>query len=118
KAELEKYVKIFQELGIPLLAIELNYFSMVRGLMATGAVSNLVNEGGRWCLLTVSDNSFFTAILEGVKIQKTADAWLSVTEEDSPSTTTQEVQQDFEAFVEGEAFEKLILVNNANRINS
>lgn len=117
KAEIEKYMKIFQELKIPLLGIELGYFSMLRGLVATGAVSAEIDNASRWCVLTVSDNSFFASVQDGVKIIRTTEAPLSVTEEDDQSTI-QEIQQDFETFAEQEIFSKLVVVNNSNRINS
>lgn len=117
KAEIERYMKIFQELRIPLLAIELSYFSMLRGLVATGAVSQEVESAARWCVLVISDNSFFASIQDGVKIIRTADAPLSVTADDDQSTI-QEIYQDFESFTEHEMFNKLVVVNNSNRINS
>ncbi|MCE3235625.1 MAG: hypothetical protein K0Q50_1805 [Vampirovibrio sp.] len=117
KAEIEKYMKIFQELKIPLLGIELGYFSMLRGLVATGAVAAEIENASRWCMLTVSDNSFFASVQDGVKIIRTTEAPLSVTEDDDQSTI-QEIQQDFETFAEQEIFSKLVVVNNSNRINS
>ncbi len=117
KTEIEKYTQIFQELRIPLLGIELNYFSILRGLVSTGAVSEEIDSQARWCLLVISDNSFYTSIQQGLQIQKTADAPLSVTAEDDQGVI-QEIQQDFETFTEMEAFGKLVIVNNASRISS
>jgi hypothetical protein len=117
KLEIEKYMKIFQELRIPLLSIDLSYFSMLRGLVATGAVSSEVENTSRWCVLVISDNSFFASIQDGVKIFRSADAPLSITEEDD-QFIVQEIQQDFETFAENEVFDKLVVVNNSNRINS
>jgi hypothetical protein len=117
KAEIEKYMKIFQELRIPLLTIELSYFSIFRGLVATGAVQAEVDEGGRWCLLVISDNSFFASVQDGLKISKTMDAPLSISADEEMSTV-QEIQQDFDNFAEGEIFSKLVVVNNSNRISS
>lgn len=117
KSEIEKYMKVFQELQIPLLGIELSYFSMLRGLVATGAVAQEIDNDEPWALLVISDYSFFASIQQGVKILKTTDSPLSVTEEDEQATI-QEIVQDFEAFTDRETFSKLIVVNNANRINS
>lgn len=117
KTEIEKYQKIFQELRIPLFAIELNYFSILRGLVATGAVSEELETNSRWCLLVVSDNSFFASIQEGIKIIKTTDAPLSTAEGDDHSAIN-EIQQDFESFSDMEVFNKLIVINNANSIGS
>ncbi len=117
KAEIEKYMKVFQELKIPLLGIELSYFSILRGLMATGAVAQEVENEEAWGLLVVSDTSFFASIQQGMRIQKTTDAPLSMTSEDDESTI-HEIVQDFESFTDRETFGRLIVVNNANRINS
>jgi hypothetical protein len=118
KPEIEKYMQVFQELKIPLLSIELSYFSVLRGLVSsTSAVSQEIENNERWCLLVISDNGFFASVQEGVKITKTMDAPLSASDEDE-NAAIQELQQDFETFSDMETFTKLILVNNANRINS
>jgi hypothetical protein len=113
KVEIEKYQKVFQELRIPLIAIELSYFAMLRGLLATGAVQEEVEASSRWGMLTVSDSSFFTAILDGVKIVRTTDAPLSISGDDSHAVV-QEIQQDFETFLEDEQLSKLVVINNSN----
>ncbi|WP_373532678.1 hypothetical protein [Vampirovibrio sp.] len=118
KTEIEKYMKVFQELQIPLLGIELSYLSILRGLIATGAVSHEIDNAEPWALLVISDYSFFVSIQRGLKIIKTADAPLSVTEEEDEQATLLDIVQDFEAFTDRETFAKLIVVNNANRINS
>ncbi|WP_303673132.1 hypothetical protein [Vampirovibrio chlorellavorus] len=117
KAEIEKYMKVFQELRIPLLGIELSYFSILRGLVVTGAVSQELEQEQPWCLLVISDYSFFASIQQGTKILKTADAPLSINEEDDMATI-QEIIQDFEAFTDNQFFERLVFVNNANRLKS
>jgi hypothetical protein len=117
KAEIEKYMKIFQELRIPLMAIELSYFSIFRGLVATGAVQAEVEDTSRWCLLVISDNSFFVSVQDGLRIAKTMDAPLSISDDDDLSTI-QEIQQDFDGFTEGEIFSKVVVVNNSNRVGS
>lgn len=117
KSEIEKYMKVFQELKIPLLGIELSYFSILRGLVATGAVAQEVERDEPWAMLVVSDYSFFASIQQGMKILKSTDAPLSVTTDDDLSTI-QEIVQDFESFTDRETFNRLIVVNNANRISS
>lgn len=117
KSEIEKYMKVFQELRIPLLGVELSYFSILRGLVATGAVAQEIDQDESWAMLVVSDYSFFASIQQGMKIVKSTDAPLSVTTDDDLSTL-QEIVQDFESFTERETFNKLIVVNNANRISS
>lgn len=117
RPEIERYMKVFQELRIPLQAIDLGYFSMLRGLMATGAVRKEVDEGDRWCLVSVSDHSFFASIQEGLSLKKTSESPLSVTVDDTQSIV-QEIQQDFDSFTDQEVFSKLVVVNNASRIPS
>lgn len=118
KPEIEKYTQIFQELHIPLIGIEMSYFSMIRGLIITGVISgdDIANRM-RWCLLTLNDHSFFASIQEGLKIQKSTEAPLSVSAEDD-ETAISEVQQDFSSFVANESFDRLILVNNSHTLNS
>lgn len=117
RSEIEKYMKVFQELRIPLLGIELSYFSILRGLVATGAAAQEVERNETWAMLVVSDYSFFASVQQGMKILRSTDAPLSVTMDDDLATI-QEIIQDFESFTERETFSKLIVVNNANRINS
>jgi hypothetical protein len=117
RTEIEKYMKVFQDLRIPLLGIELSYLSILRGLIATGAVAHEVDNRESWALLVISDYSFFVSIQQGFKILKTTETPLSVTGEDNRATLL-EIVQDFEAFTEQETFSKLILINNSNRINS
>lgn len=118
KVEIDKYVQTFQELKIPLAAIELSYFSMIRGLLATGVLGNEnITRGDRWCLLAISDTSLFASIQQGFRIQKTMDVPLSVSE-DSDEGVISEIQQDFATFAEAESFSKLFLINNSGNINS
>jgi hypothetical protein len=118
KVEIDKYVQAFQELKIPLAAIELSYFSMIRGLLATGVLGNEnITRGDRWCLLVISDNALFVSIQQGFKIQKTTDVPLSVSEDDDEGAIS-EIQQDFAAFTESETFSKLFFINNSRNINS
>jgi hypothetical protein len=70
-----------------------------------------------WCLLVISDYSFFASIQQGTKILKTADAPLSINEEDDLATI-HEIIQDFEAFTDNQFFDRLVFVNNANRLKS
>lgn len=119
KEEIDKYVQIFQENRIPLMGIELNYFSVLRGLIATGAVREEMETQARWCLLVVSDYSFFSCIQDGSKIAKTTDAPLSTMDSDEGGTSAvSEIQQDFANFVESEVFVKLVVVNNSSRIKT
>ncbi len=117
KAEIEKYMQVFEELRIPLVAIELSYFSIIRGLVATGSISEEIDENKRWSLMVINDNSFFCAMNEGLRILKTLDAPLSVSAEEEDAIL-QEIHQDFEGFTSLENFDKLVLVNNALGINT
>lgn len=113
KMEIEKYQKVFQELRIPLLTIELSYFALLRGLVATGAVQDEIEAVSRWGMLAISDSSFFVSIQDGVKILRTTDAPLSMGGEDTHSVV-QEIQQDFEIFLEEDLLSKLVVINNSS----
>jgi hypothetical protein len=115
KDEVEHYIQIFQESRIPLMGIDLGYFSTIRGLVATGAVREELESEERWCLLVISNYSLFASLQRGVKLNKSLDTPLS-SSEDTASSAVQEIQQDFESFIAGEEFTKLIVVNNSNRI--
>lgn len=115
KSEIDKYVEIFQANRIPLLAIELNYFSILRGLVASGAINDEISRRQNWCMLVIADYTFFSAICEGGKIQKTIEAPLSIGMSDE-LTAIAEIKQDFERFIDQQALSKLIVINNSERI--
>jgi hypothetical protein len=118
KTEIEKYVQIFKELHIPILGIELSYFSIMRGLVATGVIGgDEIARRERWCLLAISDTSMYASIQEGMKIQKTTDAPLSAASEEDQAVID-EIHQDFESFISNEQFDKLVLVNNSRSLDS
>jgi hypothetical protein len=117
KDEIEHYVRIFKEYRIPLVGIELGYCSVLRGLLATGAVQEELENQERWCLLVISDYSFFASVQRGVKPCKSIDTPLS-SSEDLAGSIVQEIQQDFESFMSGEDVSKLIVVNNSRRIRT
>jgi hypothetical protein len=118
RVEVDKFVNAFQELKIPLVAIDLNYTCILRGLVASGAIMDEITQGERWCLLCVADFSFFAMMLDGVNIQSILEAPLSVGAKDEYAAIT-EIQQDFEQFTGfDEPLGKLVLVNNSQRIQS
>jgi hypothetical protein len=118
KTEIDKYTSVFQELRIPLMAIELSYFSMIRGLLATGVLGNeSILNPEPWCLVTISNNSMFASIQKGLKLQKTIEVPLSIME-DGDQTAISEIQQDFVTFSANESFQKLFFINNSRNINS
>ncbi|MBY0402612.1 MAG: hypothetical protein K2X66_01840 [Cyanobacteria bacterium] len=117
KSEIEKYCEAFQINKIPLMGIELNYFSILRGLFASGAIADEIEQQAKWCLLIVADYTFFAAICVGEKIEKTIEAPLSVGMNDELSAII-EIQQDFENFIEDEPLTKLILVNNSDKLDT
>jgi hypothetical protein len=118
KGEIEKYTRVFQELHLPLIAIDLSYFSIIRGLLTTGILGNdIVTKGESWCLLAISDNAMFAASMKGLRIQKTIDVRLSVIANED-NGVIQEIQQDFLEFNEEQEFTKVCLINNANSLES
>lgn len=117
KSELEKYVQAFQDHKIPLLAVDLNYLSIQRGLIASGAVTEEISSNSKWCLLVVADYTFFAAICVGGTIEKTIEAPLSVGANDELNAII-EIQQDFDNFVGMDTLSKLVLVNNSERLDT
>jgi len=116
KIEIERIVDVFSQLHIPLKSIELNYCSILRGLLATGTISEEVTNQTRWCLVVLADANVFLALMEGMNFLKVSDTPLSTQAglEDSLA----DIRQDYDSFTEGEEFGKLVLVNNALKFNS
>ncbi|MBY0449292.1 MAG: hypothetical protein K2X01_01535 [Cyanobacteria bacterium] len=117
KAEIEKYLKIFNTLNIPLHGIDINYFALIRGLVATGAVAGEVEQNATWALLTVTDYAFSAIVCQGQQIVKAMEAPLSIQSNDEMSII-QEIQQDFAQFMDSEALTKVVLVNNTDRVTT
>ncbi|MGE0201672.1 MAG: hypothetical protein AB7P76_11975 [Candidatus Melainabacteria bacterium] len=113
--EVELYQSIFTALDIPLIAIDLNYLSILRGLMATQTVSQEVEEQTPWLLMVLTDNTFFLSLQQGNRITKTFEARLSVSSSD-PQAAMADIQEDFAYFCEGEAYAKMVLVSNADTL--
>lgn len=118
RQEIEKISSVFQDIRIPLKAIELNYFSIFRGLLATGTISDEVTNKDHWCLSVLTDTNFFAALFEGVNILKISDTPLSQNVNTDENIT--EIQEDFRLFANSstETFNKLVLVNNASKLQS
>lgn len=115
--EIEKIILAFDELNIPLLNIDLNYFSILRGLLPTGYITEETEGNLPWCLMVVSDTTLFLMLLEGLTIVRTSEAPLSVNSEDT-SATLSEITHDFNAFTGFDSIQKLVIVNNAIQIKS
>ncbi len=118
KSEIDKYIQIFRSQKIPLQGIELNYLSIMRGLVSTGVIAgDELTRSVHWCLMVISDTAMFISSQDGMRLLKATESLLSATVEDEQSALT-EIQQDFEGFVAGESFEKIVLVNNSRTIDS
>ncbi len=116
KDEIEKYQDIFDKVKVPLAAIEMGYLSALRGLVATHAVGDEVDNDSVWALMIITQSSFFLALMQGNQMTKTTDSPISVTPEDADATMS-DIQQDLEFFLDGELYSKLVVVNNTKEIN-
>ncbi|MEM0951683.1 MAG: hypothetical protein AAGI66_06015 [Cyanobacteria bacterium P01_H01_bin.74] len=112
-AEIEKYVRIFEELKIPLLAIEINYLNIYKGLFVTGLLKEMLEMQSQWCLAVISNSTVFLSLNQGETILKTSESLLSSAEEE-PELLIQEIEQDFNAFIKDISFDKLIIVHNTS----
>jgi hypothetical protein len=117
KLEMERYFQIFQDNKIPLVAIELNYFALLRGLAASGALADELSQNQTWGLLVVSDYNFFGAIVQGSTFVQTVESPISGGANEELAAIN-EIQQDFDEFLLSTSLTKLVLVNNSERLDS
>ncbi|MBX2859738.1 MAG: hypothetical protein KTR14_00765 [Vampirovibrio sp.] len=117
KIELEKFTQAFEENNIPLIAIDLSYFSIIRGLVAVGAITSELELNSRWCLMVLTDFNFFALIVEGIQPKRSTESILA-TGESSEMVLISDIKQDFESFYEFESLESVVLVNNTTQIDS
>lgn len=116
EVEIQKYIKIFNELKIPLLGIEIGYLSALKGLASTGFLQQELESEELWCLTIISDNSLFFSLNKGSHIQVLSERLISSSEEDI-DILLQEIRQDFDTFIEGTVFQKLVVIHNASCVS-
>ena len=68
KEEVEKVEGVFINLGIPLVAVDASYSSLLRGLSVTGLIDEDIEEAKFWSILLITPNSFVIISLMGNKI--------------------------------------------------
>jgi hypothetical protein len=132
-ADIALFCGAFQDQGIPLVGIDLNYLSLLRGLVLTGAVQEAVETRRQWILMVLADNALLLAEMLGSDIQQLNESPLaasqyvglgpddSSTQEESAALSLQ-VQEDFSAFLsnitdDGLDCKTLVLINNTIRFS-
>lgn len=114
--EIEKFSLAFNDLKIPLKAIEINYFSILRGLLATGTIAEEASTNENWTLLVVSESTFFIGIFQGIQVITMSETLLSQNIE--TGELLQEIKDDYASFTRHQRFEKLVVINNNNRLDT
>ncbi len=118
KPEIEQWAEAFQEVGIPLLQIDLNYLCLMRGLIHTGALAQQVSENTDWGLVFVSDFNFFIATGTGKDLRACLEIPMAK-EVSNVFELMTDILQDFERMTESLSLQKLFLINaNPDRIPS
>ncbi|MBK8190272.1 MAG: hypothetical protein IPK79_07445 [Vampirovibrionales bacterium] len=117
KNTITEFVEAFAANRTPLCGIDINYFSLIRGLIATGTLADLDKPQSRWMLMNVSDHLFTAALFEGLKLKRLSESPLPLATMDA-STAIVEINQDLRRFLAGENFEAAVLINNAERLDT
>ncbi|MEB3286731.1 MAG: hypothetical protein VKJ04_04450 [Vampirovibrionales bacterium] len=116
KTEIEKLQMVFNELKINLKAIEINYFSIMRGLLATGTIAEEAASQDPWGLMVINENTFFISILEGLQFLTLSETLLSQNIERNDLLS--EIKDDYDSFTRHKGFVKLVVVNNNTRLTT
>lgn len=68
KEVLNEVKGVLEKIGLKILAIDTSYTSMIRGLCASGEVSESLLEGANWNVLSINSNSFAIFSMIGDKL--------------------------------------------------
>ncbi len=99
KEEIDKYIRIFHQNRTPLIAIDLNYFSILRGLIATGAIEPILDSEKPWLLMTISDHLFSAAKFQGTQMFRVIE--VPIPQSEDAQGALQMLKEDIQDFLEG-----------------
>jgi Tfp pilus assembly protein PilN len=117
KVERDRLLAVFEHLRLNVVAVELNYSSLLKGLAISQLLTEELENDQPWHLLVVQENLFFIAYLEGDKVVSVFEAPLS-RGHDAESHWLNDISQDFTAFASGMVSQRLVLVNNTLQLAS
>jgi hypothetical protein len=117
KVELDRLLQVFEHLKLTVVGVELNYTSLVKGIISTQLLTDEMESDLPWVLLVVQENVFFMASLQGERFVKTFEAPLS-RGQGAESHWLNDISQDYAEFTAGAACHKLVLVNNTLQLSS
>ncbi len=121
KDEIDKYTRIFHHNKTPLISIDLNYLSILRALIATGAIDSIIDSNKHWLLMTISDHIFFTAKFRGIQMLHVME--MPILKNTDFQTTFNTIKEDIDEFL-GDFLEgskdnrQIIWVDNTEKISS
>jgi hypothetical protein len=107
--------QIFNDLKIPLVAMECHYTATVRGLLALGGLEQEVMSDLKWAVLIVGAFSTCLVLMEGKSLEKIQEIPLVVDNASSEAVGSQ-IREDFGHFCQFQVLSKIILINNTSKL--
>lgn len=68
KNQVEKITEIFETNNMKLMALDVSFASLTRGLEASGILEENFENQYKWCIITISANNYIIAKFEGEKL--------------------------------------------------
>jgi hypothetical protein len=115
KEDVDSWVEAFQTLRTPVIAIDNGFFSLLRGLMATGAIQNVVEHERPWLLLLLTDSSCQMGIFQGYQLKWAEDIPLGT---EDITMAVQDVAIEVQRLLQAHVVDQLVMVNNTLRIDT
>jgi hypothetical protein len=113
---IDGWVQAFEQLGIPLIGLDVNYLSIIRGLVATGALGDHTMEYAQnWGLFVLTESALMLGHLQGsqlLRLNEVPIALGNLSQETDLLQLMTDCKQEFSQFFAGNGIPKLVLVNN------
>lgn len=117
KEEIAQVESVFKKIGSNLVAIDSSYVSALRGLAATGIITEDIEKGNIYSVLIVAQNSFVLIVLAGskiIEIQETPLALKSFNQQDIYPTLTNYCVEG----TKGQFLDHLIIVSESDEVSA
>jgi hypothetical protein len=117
KPDIDRIIDVFNEHHIPLVTIESGITAVMRGLLTTGAITDVVDDKATWLLTVLTNNSILCAMLEGVQIVRMQESPLSILDADAEDSL-RDIVYDFTNFTNDATYSKWVLINHTDKITN